>query len=265
MAFIWISAEHNWGLVLSSGICVIKYFGLNHSRLKGEPNLAIQDSGFSRRIKENRFTRLHLGFSAFCLMTLTYSRNSSLSVGFCAYLGVEWTTWFLNWRLETIKCLTGFTSLNAETPLTCWDALLRKTTAGILFLYFFLLFFHQLFTELLNSLFWSHFLWHWSTSVSPGKFSSHCYQVVVPHSLTPISTFTLYETAWGQTLSTACTQAHKHHLKQQELSPVAAKTPPVETQEPFSTPTPSPEICLSFGITHWFQDWCHHSVDEVQA
>lgn len=67
--------------------------------------------------------------------------------------------------------------------------------------------FHQLFIELLNSLCWGHFLWHWSTSVSPDKFSSHCYQDIVPHSLTPIPTFTLCDTAWGQTLSTACTQA----------------------------------------------------------
>lgn len=67
-------------------------------------------------------------------------------------------------------------------------------------------FFHQLFTELLNSLCWSHFLCHWNTPVSPDVFSSHCYQVVVPHSLTPIPTLTLCETAWGQTLSTACTQ-----------------------------------------------------------
>lgn len=68
---------------------MIKYFGLNHSRLKGKPNLAIQDSGFSRRIKENRFTRLQSGISAFCLVTVSYSRNSHLSVRFCAYLGVE--------------------------------------------------------------------------------------------------------------------------------------------------------------------------------
>lgn len=65
--------------------------------------------------------------------------------------------------------------------------------------------------QLLNSLCWSHFLWHWPTLVSPDIFSSHCYEV--PHSLTPIPAFTLCETTWGQTLSTACTQAHKHHLK----------------------------------------------------
>lgn len=161
---------------------------------------------------------------------------------------------------DSVNFLECRDSMNRLQPV--WMLSLGKTTAGILFLYFFVTL-----SSIVHRAAKLSVLKPFSLTLTHPCLPRYVFQPLLPGAPFPYTNTRIYP-VWD---NEGTNPEHSLHPGTQTSPKVAetftrgSKNPPAEPQVPVSTPTPSPEVCLSFGITYWFQDRCDHSVDETQS
>lgn len=151
-----------------------------------------------------------------------------------------------------------------EQITTCLDALVIKTTPGCLFFYFFIFFLSLIAHRAAKHSVLKPF---YLIPIHP-RLPSYIFQPLLPvcsanSIVRPIPTFTpTCKTTWG-TNPQHNLNASTHRSSTVTETSFSGSRTAVESQVPFSTHMPSPDISLSFGTTYWFKNWCDYSPGEL--